>query len=499
MRGQAAGQRLAPGRRLHRREPHRGQAGGERVHADLGVDQHVEPGVGDGLRPAGQRRRARRRNRVASRRARAVSSSLARSSWNTVSSMRSRSKWRTQPWVIAFHTEWSRTCAAAMPTRSLRAPGRGRAGRAAGRRDAGGHQARGRLAVRQQQRPGIDRVVGEVERLRAAHGQRAGGGARGREPGIELGQRAREGAARGLHLRRRRRRSGAGATSRARSAHGRSADRARWRARTAWSLRRRRRRRTARCRSRGTSPRPAPGAATARRYSSTDSSTRPCAKWAAASIASAAALSGWPLANALAVAHRLVGAPGVHQRGDQRLVRRRQRGVELHRAAQALDGRPELALLAQEDAQVVVGLGVAGAAAHAGGEAPARAGGSPRLASACPRTPSAPASSGARASAASAASSARFGVAGHLAGDGQVQPALRIARPRLHARLEDGHRAAAVAGVDQRGAEQVGDLGRPGVARVGALQAAPPSRRRVRAGAARCPGWTARRRSSAGP
>ncbi len=48
-------------------------------------------------------------------------------------------------------------------------------------------------------------------------------------------------------------------------------------------------------------------------------------------------------------------------------------------------------------------------------------------------------------------------VAGEVAGDGQVPPGLRVLRARLHAGLEDGDGAATVAGVDQRGAQQVGD------------------------------------------
>ena len=194
--GQAGRQRLAPGRGLHRREAHaRPGAPVSGCMPISGIDQHVQPRVDDGLRPGGQRRRrvheARRRRagRARSRRR------CARSSWNRVSSMRSRSRWRTQPCVMAFHTEWSRTCAAAMPTRSLRGHRRERRGERARRRDAGGHQARGRLAVRRQQRLGVDRVVGEIEGLGAADGPARRRRPCGREPGVESAS-ARENARR---------------------------------------------------------------------------------------------------------------------------------------------------------------------------------------------------------------------------------------------------------------------------------------------------------------
>ncbi len=151
-------------------------------------------------------------------------------------------------------------------------------------------------------------------------------------------------------------------------------------------------------------------------------------------------------------------------------MRGRQRGIELHRGAQAFDGGFEFALLAQEHAEVVLRHGVPGRDAHAGGEGAARAG---RVAQGGERLP-------ARAQGLGCVRRQRqrlvgrfqraFRVAGPLARDGQVQPALGVARPGLHGGLEHGDGAAAVAGVQQRGPEQVGDLGGLGVARERALQ-----------------------------
>ena len=445
-----------------------GRPGRQRMHADLGIDQHVEFGIGDGLGPVGESDEAVDEvGRVAARApglvvARAIE--LEQRQLDALAgevahpALRDRVPYR----MLADLRGRDAHAQAALRQRH----GRMRAARPR-RPEPGGQQARDRLAVGQQQRSCVDRMVGEVERLCAAHRQRARAGARRREPGVEFGQCAREVAPRAVHLAR-------AFVDRAQVRHREREARPRIlridfeRARKllGGGIARGEQRIAVPEEGRRVGARGC-GGAPVQLDGLLDAILREMRRGL---HRERGAGLGMRLGVDAAMLHRLLRAASVDEGRDERLVRGRQRGIELQRLAKPGDGGVEVALLAQEDAEVVVGRGIAGRAADARVERRARrvdlAERRERLAALAERLGCVRrqrqrlVGRGQR----------PLGVAGGLARDGQVQPGLRVARPGLHAALEHGGRAAVVAGVQQRGAEQVGDLCGFRVARVGPLQ-----------------------------